>query len=106
MWSKYHNKKDGGFDSKRERARYSDLMLMQEAGEIYQLQRQVKFTLIPAQYRDGKCIERACCYVADFTYRKKNGTFVVEDCKGFRTDVYRIKRKLMLERYDIRIKET
>ena len=106
MPSKYRNIKEGGFDSKRERTRYSELVLMQRAGEIYQLQRQVKFILIPAQYRDGKCIERECSYYADFTYRKKNGTFVVEDCKGFRTDVYKIKRKLMLEKFDIRIKET
>lgn len=103
--SKYHNKKGWGFDSKKERLRYQELLLMERAGKIQGLTRQVRFELIPAQYQNGKCIERACNYIADFTYWVGN-EFVVEDCKGFRTDVYKIKRKLMLYQRHIRIKET
>lgn len=103
--SKYYNKKVSGFDSIKERKRYYELLLLERAGKIQGLTRQVRFELIPAQYKDGKCIERRCDYVADFTYWE-NGVFTVEDCKGFRTDVYKLKRKLMLWRHDIRIKET
>lgn len=78
---------------------------MEKAGAIRELKFQVPYTLIPAQYENGKCVERACVYKADFVY-KQNGRLVVEDCKGYRTEVYRIKRKLMLREYGIRIKET
>lgn len=78
---------------------------MQRAGMISGLKRQVRFELIPAQYRNGKCVERKTEYVADFTYYEK-GRYIVEDCKGYRTDIYRIKRKLMLWRHDIQIRET
>ena len=61
--SKYHSRKitiDGvTFDSKKEYNRYCELKLLERAGEIAELKRQVKFTLIPAQYANGKCIERA-----------------------------------------------
>lgn len=103
--SKYGNKKIGGFDSRKEKKRYEELLLMQRAGVISGLDRQVRFELIPAQYADGKCVERSCFYIADFTYWQ-NGKHIVEDCKGFKTDVYKIKRKLMLWRWNIRIKET
>ena len=103
--SKYHNQRRGGFDSIRERKRYGELKLMERAGMISGLTRQVRFELIPAQYHNGKCLERSCSYYADFTYWK-DGRFIVEDCKGFKTDVYRIKKKLMLERHGIVIKET
>lgn len=103
--SKYHNQKKDGFDSLKERKRYYELMLLERAGKINRLERQIRFELIPAQYQNGKCIERRCDYVADFCYWE-NGKYVVEDCKGFRTDVYKIKRKLMLWRHNIRIKET
>ena len=108
-WTKYHNKKvakDGRtFDSKHEAGRYTELKLLHRAGEITDLRCQVKFLLIPAQYDDGKCIERSCIYIADFTYRDKEGDLVVEDAKGLKTDVYRIKKKLMLQNYGIKIKE-
>jgi hypothetical protein len=65
----------------------------------------VKFELIPAQRIDGKVVERACGYVADFVYME-NGQQVVEDTKGMRTQEYRLKRKLMLWVHGIRIKET
>ena len=88
------------FDSVKEYHRWGCLRLLERAGKIKDLQRQVSFELIPKQ--DG---ERACTYVADFTYYE-NGQYIVEDCKGFKTDVYRIKKKLMKWVHGISIKET
>ncbi len=105
------------FDSKKEAKRYKDLLLLEQAGTIKDLQRQVKYVLIPAQYapdiigkrgghKRGKLLERECSYVADFVYTDtESGQTVVEDVKGFRTEVYKIKKKLLLERYGIQIKE-
>lgn len=109
MENKYKNKKveiDGIlFDSKREANRYAELKLMERAGLISDLQLQRKFPLIPGQYIDGKCVEREVNYKADFYYRDKNGTQIVEDTKGFKTPEYIIKRKLMLHVHNIRIRE-
>ena len=88
------------FDSVKEYHRWGCLKLLERAGKIKDLKRQVKFELIPKQ--EG---ERACYYIADFTYME-NGELVVEDCKGFKTDVYKIKKKLMLMEHGIRIRET
>lgn len=102
--TKYHNKKteiDGiVFDSKREAARWVELKHMQRAGMIKDLQRQVRFELIPKQ--PG---ENPVYYVADFVFKDMNGHTIVEDAKGSRTNVYVIKRKLMLLVHGIRIKE-
>ena len=110
--SKYHAKKietpDGTFDSQREYNRWCELKLLQRAGKISGLQRQVKFELVPtqrAQGKHGKVIEYPVTYRADFVYQE-DGQTVVEDSKGFRTDEYKIKRKLMLWRYGIRVRET
>ena len=107
--SKYHNRKvtQGGetFDSVKEYRRFCELRLLERAGAVTDLRRQVKFELIPAQRVDGKVVERACSYVADFTYTE-NGQQVVEDAKGMRTQEYRLKRKLMLWVHGIRIRET
>ncbi len=92
------------FDSKKEANRYRELVLLERAGRLSNLQRQVKFELIPSQKIDGKVAERACTYVADFMYIE-NGKKVVEDTKGFKTKDYIIKRKLMLWVHGIRIKE-
>lgn len=120
--SKYHSKKitvDGEtFDSKKEYRRYRELLLLEKAGEISDLQRQVKFLLIPTQYehfkrygKNGKeltpgkrVVEKECAYYADFVYTE-NGRDVVEDTKGVRTPDYIIKRKLMLHIHRIRIRE-
>lgn len=106
--SKYSNTKYNGYDSKREAKRAAELKLLEKAGVISHLQEQVVYELIPSQYRivngKKKCIERAMKYIADFQY-VENGNTVVEDAKGFRTEVYRIKKKLMLYFYDIQIKE-
>lgn len=105
---KYRNQKilidDMKFDSKKEAKRFCELKLMEKANIISDLQRQVKFILIPKQKKDGKVIERECSYIADFVYME-NGETIVEDTKGFKTKDYIIKRKLMLSVYGIRIKE-
>lgn len=119
--NKYNNLKsyrDGiAFDSKREAIRYTQLKLLLEAGEISDLERQVKFVLIPTQRepdiigprggrKPGKLIEKECFYVADFVYiDNKTGEKVIEDTKGMRTPDYLIKRKLMLKVHGIRIRE-
>lgn len=123
-WHKYGNRKvtvDGiSFDSVREARRYKELKLLLLAGEIIGLQMQVPFELVPAQYEEtgevyskgprkgqpkqGKCIEKSVVYVADFVYWQ-DGKRIVEDTKGVRTTEYIIKRKLMLHKYGIRIRE-
>lgn len=121
--SKYHNRKvtaDGQvFDSKKEYMRYRELLLLMQSGKIHDLFRQVRFELIPAQYEtypryseksgkrlsDGtRCAEKAVNYVADFVYWEGD-QMVVEDVKGVRTDAYILKRKLMLARHGVRIRE-
>lgn len=107
--NKYRNKKvtmgDMVFDSMKECSRYVELTLLQKAGKIWDLDTQVPFELIPAQRdKDGKLLERACHYVADFVYYE-DGQKVVEDTKGVKTPEYIIKRKLMLKLYGIRIRE-
>lgn len=111
MKNKYHNHKieiDGiTFDSAKEARRWQELKLLEKAGEIYDLQRQVPFVLIPVQKDEsGKVIEREVKYIADFTYKEKGSLRrTVEDAKGMKTKEYIIKRKLMLYRNGIRIKE-
>ena len=120
---KYGNKKitvDGvTFDSKKEYLRWCELCLLEKAGHIIELKRQVKYVLIPAQYekyerysdKTGKrlksglrCVEKECAYFADFAY-KQDGQTVVEDTKGVKTEAYRIKKKMMLYFHGIRIRE-
>ena len=109
--SKYHAKKtkvgDITFDSKKEAKRYVFLKEQEQTGQIKNLQRQVKYELIPSQKdKDtGKVIERAVVYKADFVYELEDGEQIVEDVKGVRTPEYVIKRKLMLHKYGIRLKE-
>lgn len=108
MRTKYHSRKvikDGvTFDSAKEYKRFCELSLLEKAGAIQNLQRQVKFELIPSQRIGGKVAERPCTYIADFVYQE-GGKTVVEDTKGFKTKDYIIKRKLMLWVKGIRIKE-
>ena len=120
--NKYHSRKitvDGiCFDSQREAQRYCELVLLQRAGKITNLERQKTYELIPAQYetyprlgkngqklKDGRrCIEKAVTYVADFVYLQ-DGQLIVEDAKGVKTPEYVIKRKLMLYIRGIKITE-
>ena len=102
--NKYGAKKvytpDGVFDCQKEYRRFRELKLCEIAGKISNLERQVAFELIPKQ--DG---ERAVYYIADFVYIE-NGEKVVEDVKGYVTEVFKLKKKLMLWRYGIKIKIT
>ena len=95
------------FDSRHEAMRWRDLKMLQRGGEIVDLQRQVKYILVPAQVdENGKVAERAVCYVADFVYRDvRSGETVVEDAKGMHTRDYIIKRKLMRYVHGIKIRE-
>ena len=97
--SKYGNHKvviDGEkvADSKHEYSRLCELKDLQRAGEIKDLQLQVKYQLIPSQKICGKT-ERGVSYIADFVYWTKDDQFICEDAKGHRTDAYIIKRKMM-----------
>ena len=110
------------FDSKKESNRYLELKLLERGKVISDLRTQVEFELLPNQYvteeRYGKngrrlkdkeiLLERKCCYVADFVYTdNRTGKTVVEDTKSeaTRTPEYIIKRKLMLHKHGIRIRE-
>ena len=119
--NKYKNVKisvDGEvFDSLKEFRRWLELKLLEQAGEISELRRQVPFELLPVQRepdkigprggrKPGRVIEREAVYIADFVYKDADGQEVVEDCKGKRTRDYILKRKLLLFRLGIRILET
>ena len=106
--------------SQKEATRWCELKLLQKAGKISDLQRQVEFELIPTQYEtyerfskrgerlgEGmRVAERKVSYIADFVYiDNETGEKVVEDTKGMRTKDYIIKRKLMLYTHHIKIKE-
>lgn len=105
MRNKYNNKTlviDGeSFDSQKEYKFYQSLKHLESKGLIKNLQRQVKFTLIPKQYdENGKLVERALSYYADFVFIKDNQKYVL-DVKGVKTKEYIIKRKLMYYVYKI-----
>lgn len=123
MRNKYNAKRfeaDGEmFDSKKEYRRYLFLIHLVDTGQIKNLCRQVEYELIPIQrepdiitktgkHKPGRVIERKCSYIADFQY-EQDGETVVEDVKGYRRGgayaVFTIKRKLMLEKYGIRVLE-
>ena len=109
------------FDSKAEFIRWCELRIMERAGLISDLKRQVTFELIPTQRAEstevykagpqkglpkpGAVLEKPCSYVADFTYYQ-NGEYIVEDVKGVRTEVFKLKKKLMLYVHGIQVKET
>ena len=110
------------FDSKHEANRYCELKLLQKGNVISDLRLQVEFELIPNQYaaekrygKNGKelkdkqvLLERKCSYIADFVYTlNETGETVVEDAKSpiTRTPEYKIKKKLLLLKYGIAIRE-
>lgn len=105
---KYHNKpvvtpEGEKFDSKKEYRRWKELQLLERAGEISSLMRQVAFELIPAAPPQFK---RPIRYVADFVYiDEKENHLVVEDVKGVQTPVYKLKKRLMFDRFGILIRE-
>ena len=102
--NKYNANMDKHRRSQKERNRAWELKMLERAGKISSLSEQVRFELLPKQ--EG---EQAAFYIADFTYWE-NGKFIVEDVKGYKGDnAYRLfvlKRKLMLYRYGIHVKET
>lgn len=100
--SKYHNHKveiNGQiFDSKKESRDWLKLKSMEDSGLIKNLRCQVPFELQPKYTtRDGRKI-RSISYVADFVY-ERDGSIYVQDSKGARTDVYKLKRKLFEYKY-------
>lgn len=85
------------FDSELEASRYATLKLLERAGAIQNLKLQPRFLLQEGfTYHGHK--ERKIEYIADFQY-ERNGETVVEDAKGMKTDVYKLKRKLFLYKY-------
>ena len=117
---KVHTKTGETYDSRKEFRRAKELELLERAGEISNLRRQVKYILIPAQRgpeeigprggrHPGPLLERECSYVADFCYFDKSGRLHCEDVKGYRGgqayNVFVIKRKLMLFIHGIRVEE-
>lgn len=100
--SKYGNRKKeiGGrvFDSTKEARRYQELLLLKDQGEITDLKCQQKIACVVN-------LQHVCNYVADFVYQEA-GARVVEDCKGFRTEIYRLKRKLVSACHGITIRES
>lgn len=103
--SKYHNKITYTADgikhaSQKEANRWCELKMLERAGHITDLKRQVEYELIPPQ--EG---ERKACYIADFVYKDEKGNTIVEDAKGVKTKEYILKRKLMLWVHNIHIQE-
>lgn len=116
--SKYHAEKDRRgdliFSSKKEARRYDELMLMKNADMIRNLKLQVRFCLIEGYTTTENVKHKGEYYVADFVYERKtepdcNGDVhwlkVVEDAKGYRTQVYRNKAKLFREKFGFSITE-
>ena len=111
--SKYGNKRTLVlgiyFDSKKEAERYQELLLMKEAGDIFDLEIQPKFVLQEAFIHDVEGKVREVAYLGDFAYKTGIGEdfkMVVEDVKGMKTDVYKLKKKLFLYKFpDIIFKE-
>lgn len=105
--NKYKNKKvvidNILFDSKKEASYYTYLKLLEKAGKITDLELQKKFVLQPSFKLNGKTY-RGVTYIADFVY-KENGQVHVIDTKGYRTEVYKIKKKLFMKKYGIEIEE-
>lgn len=85
------------FASKKEARRYQELKLLQKAKKIHMLELQPKFPIVINKVK-------VCTYIADFEYME-NGYRIIEDVKGIKTPVYRLKKKLVEVVYGIRIKE-
>lgn len=92
------------FDSDAEARRYRELILLQAAGEIRDIEIQPKWVLQPS-FKRGKRTTRAITYRADFRYTEvATGEVVVEDVKGMETEVFKIKAKMLLYHHDIEVK--
>lgn len=109
MVRKYHNKKveyDGyTFDSIREKNYYIKLKLLEKAGKIKELELQKEYEIQPSFKLNNKT-SRKITYRADFMYKTaEDDKLHVIDVKGYRTDVYRLKKKLFEYKYKIEIEE-
>jgi hypothetical protein len=96
------------FASKKEAARYGELKLLEKAGEVKELTLQPRFPLFSPGRGNGGPYARVhiCDYVADFRYREgPSGLLVIEDVKGVKTAVYRLKKKWFEAQYGIEILE-
>lgn len=113
---KYGAVREGGFDSRKEKRRHAELLLLQKAGEIRGLERQVPFRLlvadpkgspVPARY-DGS--NRRATYRADFTYEEldRSGEWikVIEDVKGQDTPLSKLKRTIVATNTGIPVRLT
>ena len=98
--NKYGAEREGKYASKHEAAVAGNLAALQRAGKIKGLQEQVRITLVPG---DGKL--RPVKYVADFTYIDLDGVLHVLDAKGFKTPVYRLKKRLAALLLNLTIEE-
>jgi len=87
------------FDSKAEASRWGALRMMELAGEISGLERQPTYQLVPAFADKIGRKHQGVSYRGDFRYKDRQGKIIVEDVKGALTEVYRIKKKLLLWRY-------
>lgn len=98
--NKFSAKRTNGYASKHEANVAAQLHALLRGGRIAELAEQVRFELLPA---DGR--ERPVVYVADFTYLDHQGKFIVADAKGWRTPVYKLKKRMMWHLRGIRITE-
>jgi len=108
--SKYRNRPcqigSESYRSQREAARHQALLLLQRAGKIAGLTREVPFVLAPKVHIAGEKRARpAVRYVLDFLYSTADGRLVAEDAKGMQTPVYRLKKHLMATVHDIHVVE-
>lgn len=102
-----HKYDDKVFASGRELRRYKELLLLQQTGEISELETQPRYTIIPKMLKPNGKVERAAVYTADFRYIE-NGAVVVEDVKSAVTAKladYVLRRKLMLYVHGIEVRE-
>lgn len=97
--NKYGAVRSGKYASKREEKVAANLHALASRGLIQNLKEQVRITLVPG---DGKI--RPVIYVADFTYRDMHGLHVL-DAKGYRTPIYRLKKRLAALLLGITIEE-
>jgi hypothetical protein len=110
MASKYKAKPctiDGqNYRSQKEARRHQELLLLQRAGQISGLVREVPFVLAPGVKIEGEKRKRpAIRYVADFVY-ESGGKTIIEDAKGMQTPVYRLKKHMMAVTHGIHVKES
>lgn len=101
--SKYYNKKTEvhgiSFDSRKEAARYQELLMLERAGQIVELELQPRFDLVVNNHKIG-------FYKGDFRYKDvETGNSIIEDVKGMKTPVYNLKRKLVKALHGIDIVE-